>query len=100
MSPAPSGRLLRHRCLRRERAGVKISPSRLASSRHLLSVAAAAHRQRERFKAAERRDFRFQLADGARRGRLVENLLLGGLDFVIGRFLKVLDVVAIERGPR
>ena len=59
--------------------------------------AAAAHGERQRFKAAEGGDFGFELADGARRRRLIEDLFLGGFDLVIRRVLKVLHVLAIER---
>src|SRR6516225_9001525 len=49
----------------------------------LTILAAAAHGMSERFKVTERRDFSFQLADGARSRRLIENLLLDSLDLVI-----------------
>ena len=60
-------------------------------------LAAAAHGERQRFKAAKRRDLSFELVDRARRRRLVEDLLLGSLDLVIRRFLKILHVIGIER---
>ena len=61
-------------------------------------LAAAAHGERQRFKAAKRGDFGFQFADGARRRRLIEDLLLGSFDLVIWSFLKVLHILGIEHG--
>ena len=42
-------------------------------------------------------DFRLQFEDRARRRRLIKNLLLGGLNFVVGSFLEVLHIVSIKR---
>ena len=59
----------------------------------LTILAAAAHGECERFKSSEGGDFGFEFADGARRRRLIEDLLLGSFDLVIWRILKVLQVL-------
>ena len=76
---------------------MKISPRRLASSRHLVSVPL-----RRTPSASDSRPFRvsissFQLGDGAGRGRLIEDLLLGGLDLVVRCLFQILDILGVER---
>ena len=85
------GKLVGGGC-RRENLGQKVgqlTPFRV--------VAASAHGKRERLKALKRLDFGFQLSDGSRGGRLVENLFLGGFDLVIGRVLQILHILGIKR---
>ena len=60
--------------------------------------AAVSHGQGERLQALQRLDLDLQLGDGPRRGRLIEDLLLGGLDLVVRRLFEVLDVLGVERG--
>ena len=93
-----SGR--RHALPRRRVPGhaeVKISPRRLASSRHFLS-SPLRRTERMAFQRFQRLDLDPQLRDRPRGGGLVENLLLGGLDFVVGGFLQVLDIFLVETG--
>src|SRR6202034_3853346 len=59
-------------------------------------VATAPDRQRQRLKALERRDFRFQFGNRARGRRLIEDGSFGLLDFVFGRVLQVLDIFFVE----
>ena len=81
-------------------AGVKISPSRLASSRHFLSsplrrTAGASASSRFRVSISS-----LQLGDRARRGRLIEDLLFGGLDLVVRRVFEILDVFSASSAER
>ena len=78
-------------------AGVKISASRFASSRHFVSSPL-----RRTASASPSRRFRvsisvLEFADRPRRRRLVEDLFLGGFDFVVRRILQILDIFCIER---
>ena len=54
--------------------------------------------QSERLQTFQRFDLDLQLGHGSRRGRLVEDLLFGGLDFVVRRLFQVLDVLGVESG--
>src|SRR5207244_13415186 len=63
-------------------------------------LAAAPHSQREGLEAPKRLDLRLQLGDGARRGGLIEDLLLSSLDLIVGGVLQVLDVFGVERRHR
>ena len=77
---------------------MKISPSRLASSRHFVSVPLRRTARASDSRPFKRLDLDLAARDGARRGRLVEDLLLGGLDLVVRRIFKVLDILGVERG--
>src|SRR5581483_1455545 len=59
--------------------------------------AATADRERERFKAAEGSDFRFELSDRAGRRSLIEDFFFCSLYFAIGRVLEILHVLGIQR---
>ena len=59
---------------------------------------AATNRLGVAFQALQGFDLDAQLSDGACGGRLVEDLLLSDFDFVVGCFLKVLNVFAVEGG--
>ena len=59
--------------------------------------AAAANGERERLQALQGLDLGLQLGDGAGGGRLVENLFLGGFDFVVRRVFEILDILGVER---
>jgi len=48
--------------------------------------------QRQRLQAFQRANFPVQLRNRSRGGGLVENLLLGGLDLVVGGVLQILHV--------
>ena len=63
-------------------------------------LAAAADAERERFQAFQRLDLSLQLGDGARRGGLIEDLLLGGLDLVVRRIFQILDVFGVQHRQR
>src|SRR5690606_23789862 len=54
----------------------------------------------KRLEALQDLDLGFELVDRARRGRLVDDLLLGGLELVLGRVLEVLDILGAERRDR
>ena len=43
----------------------------------------------------ERRDLGLQFGDGARRGGLIDDLLLGLFDFVVWRFVEIVEVVGV-----
>ena len=58
--------------------------------------ALAPHLLRQPFEPAEGIDFRLEFHQGARSGRLVEELLLGGLDFCLRRVLQVFHVLLVE----
>ena len=58
--------------------------------------AAAPHLQREGFERLERLDLGLQLGDGTGRRRLIEHLLLGRLDLVLGRLVQVLHILGVE----
>ena len=59
-------------------------------------AAAAAHRQGMLFEPCQGFNFHAQLGDGARGGGLVEDFFLGGFDFVVGCFVQIFHIVAIE----
>ena len=61
--------------------------------------AAATHAHRECVQRRERLDLSVQFGDRPRRRCLVEDLFLGGLDFVLRSLVQVLDIVRIELGP-
>jgi hypothetical protein len=76
-------------------AGVKISEQ--AGQLAPLGIgAAAADSQRLAFEPFQGLDLDAQFGDRARGGGLVENFFLGGGDFVVGRFVQVIDVFAVE----
>ena len=79
-------------------ATVKISPKQARQLAPLGVRAAVADGEGERFQALSVSISDLQLGDGARRGRLIEDLLLGGLDLVVRRVVEVLDVLGVERG--
>jgi hypothetical protein len=54
----------------------------------------------EGFEPGERGDLDLELGDRRRRRGLVEHLLLGGFDLVLGRLVEVLEVFGIERRSR
>ena len=43
----------------------------------------------------ERRDFGLQFLDGPRGGGLIKDLFLGGSDFVLRRFVQIIDIFLI-----
>ena len=51
--------------------------------------ARTAERPRKRFQLLDRRDLGLKLGDGPRRRRLIDDLILQLLDFILGRFLEV-----------
>ena len=59
--------------------------------------AAPPHLERERFELPERLDLGVELGDGSRRRRLIQDLLLGRLDLVLGRLVEILHILGIER---
>ena len=59
-------------------------------------IATAAERKRQRLQSLQRSDLRLEFGNRARRGRLIENLLFGRLDFVVGRVLQILNVLGIQ----
>src|SRR5262249_44867987 len=66
----------------------------------LLVLAAATHGEGERLQPLQRLDLSLQLRDGPRRGGLVEDLLLGSRDLLVGCILQVIDVFGVERRSR
>ena len=50
-----------------------------------------------RLKLLKRRDFFSQLGAGSRRRCLIEDLLFGCFDFVVGRLIEVVNVIIVER---
>ena len=60
--------------------------------------AAVSDSQGERLQTFQRFDLDLELGHGSRRGRLVEDLLFGGLDLVVRRVFKILDVLGVEGG--
>ena len=62
--------------------------------------AAAANGQGMTFESFQRFYFDAQFGHRARGGRLIEDFFFGGFDFVVGGFIKVIDVFAIEGRQR
>jgi hypothetical protein len=58
--------------------------------------AAAADGQRLAFQTFQGFDLDAQFGDGTGGGGLVEDFFLGGFDFVVGRFVQVFNVFAVE----
>src|SRR6185369_10127494 len=58
--------------------------------------AAATDFERQRLQPLQRRDLALELGDGARRGCLIENLLLGGLDFVVWGVLEIFERLGVD----
>src|SRR5260370_2052313 len=61
-------------------------------------LAAAADFGGERLKPTERNDLVFELSKRRGSRGLIEDLLLGDLDFVLGSLLEILDIVCVEDG--
>ena len=73
--------------------------SRLGS--HATCIGAAAtHGNRLRLQPLEGFDFESQFGDGASGGGLIEDFFLGGFDFVVRRFIQVLNILAIKGRKR
>ena len=51
----------------------------------------------ERLQAFQGLNLSFQLGDGSCRSRLIEDLLLGGLDLVVRRVFEVFDILGVQR---
>ena len=64
----------------------------------LAVLAAAAHGAGERFKTPEGGDLGLQLVDGARGGRLIQDLLFSGFHLVVWGLLQVLHVFGVQGG--
>ena len=77
-------------------AGVKISPAGWPAPAICYLSPLRRTPERKRFQALQSFDFRPQLGDGACGGGLIEDFLLGGFDFVVGRFFQILDVFSVE----
>jgi hypothetical protein len=77
-------------------AGVKISESRLASWHHLVSVPLRRTASAWLSEPFQGFDLDAQFGDRAGGGGLVEDFFLGGSDFVVGCFVQVCNVFAIE----
>ena len=58
--------------------------------------AASAYFERQALQSPEGVDLRLELHDGSRRGRPIENCLLGGQNLVLRRLVEVLDVLEVE----
>ena len=61
-------------------------------------LAAAAYGKRQCLQTAKGDDFGLQLANGSSSSCLVEDFLLGSFHLIIGRLIKVLNVILIEGG--
>ena len=61
-------------------------------------LAAAADFGGERLELAERNDLVLQLSERRSSRGLIEDLLLGDLDLVLGSLLKILNIVGVEDG--
>ena len=58
--------------------------------------AAATNREGERLQTFQGLDLRLQFGDGTGGSGLVENFLLGGLDFVVRGVFQVLDILGVQ----
>ena len=61
---------------------------------------ASAYLECQAFQSPEGLDLRLELHDGSRRGRPIEDCLLGDQDLVLGRLVEILDILGVELGPR
>ena len=62
----------------------------------LAVFAAAAHCQRQGFQMPKGRDLGLQLFDSTRCCGLIEDFFFSGLDLIVGRFIKVLNIVRFD----
>ena len=78
-------------------AGVKISREQIGQLLPLPVVAGAADGHGQALQTPERGQLQLQLVDGARRGGLVQHLLLDRLHLLVGRLVQVLEVLGVQQ---